>query len=1596
VDTTALDDYDPLDGPEQTMPDTRKAKTDAFFAAATVGTPENLEPLYDQVLGDLQRFGKSPVIEQVKENWKHAASKEVEFKASEIVLNTSLPPEEKQFQIARLIQEAEKDPEPKDLWEASIGATDKYKPDAVRQTPMQILVRGDLGHSVQAQPRSYVLGKFADTFLALKNKMDRYEVKDWVPLIGGEGLGELWAGDAADFFEAASYYGLSAAMEYAPVVAGGRSNPLNYRIKKEAVDAAFVGLDLMGIAALGKDGAKAAVRKGLESFKASAPTPPRMEPTMGPMDDLMVGPNSPITVIEYANKDMAAEVLANSVGNPKMADAIGTSPSGIIVNHLLPKAKELPSLDGELVKVYPDIAARLEASDRSTLHYFDLGKVDPYLFDVTAIKSDVDMHYRLMQEQAELTPMMASSYMEDTGRALRGSILYGKSDNVGFTDPLEVFDARGELVERVAKNYSEELTGKAYSSLTPKERGKLYRAVEGKVTPVQGDNGEWFVKWDIDRKYDPVVNTFFGYGATSAKFANWEVGAFANNSIGKWIYDPASRLPEWITAGFTRATVRATNLEKVWGDIMRQEVLSTRPRRQLAQAIYKTEELGKNLTVTDLREMYPVMGAKDFKSLVGGYYNYRRLVDYQYMVVNDVYRTQKITSGFKGGYDSQGRYLNNLVREVVKDPDSLDADGVIVPGRKSLIGSDDAPATEVYDFSMVDAIERGQTVKKHKGGVNISEVDVDTTHIYRLDKPVKKDGKVYEFAMGVKEGKAPENLLPQIPGYYPHINDEHYFIKAIPEKLFLNGKEVPKDAEHMHLYEAHASTVGVERTQALGDKFARKLSAENSDFTYKVAFERAEIDDTMRTAMDTVKYAQDVAKSRRQERLTLSDGGLGRLEDPAVSLDKRLNQAARLHAWKDIDFEFRQKFLEKYKNYTEGKFPETVADIKLPKNTTDVHDERAVKDAVSIFEQYAKQQRTANSTTDQLWQGSTLQVGRWMEEVSPKISETMFDWSKTRDPVLSIPLKIATYKFIHLNPIKQYITQPSQIFELNALALSQGNVQFSRDMANLFSSLLVNSLTRDSKKIPDALKKMASDYANIPTGMSKKEYHEVLDAFWDSGIPKSIDLHAVLDGVFRSASDELDISTLKQGAQQTYGMVKGLADMPKQVGYNVAELMNQIGIWLYARSEFMRLNPGKKWNDPHNLEAIAAKQWGVGNTMYARGSVLPYQEGVMRAFFQFTAVTNKGVMQPFNSKFLTKEEKSRLVAIRLAAFGEKGVLGVPIAMDMIKRYHYGETDSNPEAVGENTPVDQFFKIAARGLSDMAMNKMLQMMWDEDGKGETELQIGKTMALSPETGIPMGDVVRDMVRWAKGDGKASDVAPFLPAVSAITDTANVLWDVFQTRDIEDADVGKTMRYVSETSEFASGYSNFQKGLAMLHYGKLVDKHNNPTDLNATVAEAIGKMAGLESYRSDTLYKVMRQDAELKKEIKSGAEMAIASLHTIEDIYDQSPSIDGTQSDQDAAQRIYKLMQRVKHLSAIYAQDPILEEEYGTEMWRLLNKETKDRGLSLIHRIMSRKTSDFDVSRKMMMEQLLQIKGSDPALAKQLEVMVNEFKPELGSK
>lgn len=97
---------------------------------------------------------------------------------------------------------------------------------------------------VKAPDRNPYGGALADVLLRAKQSADQYEVKPWVPLLGGTGLGELFMGKAPELVDDMSYDGIQAAIRGGNVATGGVGT---LRPDKRVLDASMLGLDAYGI-----------------------------------------------------------------------------------------------------------------------------------------------------------------------------------------------------------------------------------------------------------------------------------------------------------------------------------------------------------------------------------------------------------------------------------------------------------------------------------------------------------------------------------------------------------------------------------------------------------------------------------------------------------------------------------------------------------------------------------------------------------------------------------------------------------------------------------------------------------------------------------------------------------------------------------------------------------------------------------------------------------------------------------------------------------------------------------------------------------------------------------------------------------------------------------------------------------------------------------------------------------------------------------------------------------------------------------------------------------------------------------------------------
>jgi len=1537
-------DYEPP-VPEVATTPTRVAKDAAFYAAAMSEDVQQSQGIYEQVVEDLTRFGSSPYIDDIKEKIAKEHKSKVADKANAVLMSYDKPANEKLTELQDL--SSQQPPGIDDFFTQQytlLGDTGSFNSQLIQANKSITGVDNLLGNQYELYDPERIKQEVEEKktlWNAIKNLGG--SMVDAAGVFGEEGFLQSVKGitqttgavvaslaymipagfvgiykvakkdsQAAEVaikaIMDASYRGDGKAYEAGMKVLqsvgevfevpframGDTAADITLKITDSVEASAIAGSffysvpQVLGYAGAAKIAIKGAVKgqgavqtvKGM--VDAASPIKvfdrPVKTTVEGPViSDVFVGPRTPITRMEAANRPAAAEAIAKGLESTKMADALGTTPAGIIMHNYLPKFGD------DVRAMYADIGKKIDRLDADALYHLEKTTVDPWLFDPVAIKNDKNLHAQIIQETSELVPQMSSSVfykstVDDTGRSYRAKMVYGSGDNKGFASLEEANLAKGKLAFAVASKYGMPQSGKGGNA--------TWQKLAKDITVEEAPGGEFFVKWDFFRAYDPIQENISLI--PSATFAGMDVTRFANYGIGKWIFNPATRLPKILTSGYARAELRSANLQKVWEDVIRDEILTTKPKKELDYLIKKGEDEGKHLTLQEIRDTYPNMPAKEFKSLVNGYEHYRRLDEHLYLTFNRIHRNQKITQGYVGLYDDQGRPVGTLGREIVAkqelNKDTLEQENL----PKELRDEQGFQAEEVYDFTMKSEVDpvTGEVKKVHTGPIKTSEANVDGRSVFELDKPFTIGGKTYTYGVGARQGPVPVELLPRIPGHYPHINKEPYFIKAIPQELYINGRLIPKDSPGAEaLYAKHATTVGVADTNSQGIESIKKYKENNPDYDYVVVPERTDIDKVLVTYLDAIKYGADLGKSRKTTRLTHGDGRLSTLEDVVVAMNQRLAEAAKLDAFKDIDFEFRQQFVRRFGSVTDHKFPETIQDIKLQPNKGDLNSQALVRDARTLYEQYMTFNKHAESVLDKGWKKGLMAVAYKLEDGWPKVSEAARWAASHAFPLERAYLNAATVSAIHLNFVKHWFVQPSQVHELAVLAATKGNFKAARDIYTL-GPMIFSAIVGDNKRLPNFVRKsLGARPIDRRLGIDETEFQAIVQAFKDTGVPYALDRHASMDGILRSSLEKLVPTTGEKAVSRATKAATIVPQVGKTVGFTGAELANAIGMWLYARSDFIKNNPKKNWNDPHNREIIAERLWGIGNSMQTRGDLYPYQQGFLRGFLQFQAFSNKAALQVFSSKFLTKEEKIKLAAIRAISYGDKAIIvstPIDLAVGGLEEEVYSHIDPNDKESMELAR--SFLEIYREGLGNKVGNYILSLIAgdDEDIPDlETEINFNKAMAPLPEHGLPLSDFVVNVWKISQGDKTVQETLAGPAAALRLVKVAADLHTIFELKDEIDTmdDVGKT-KYLREVAKFAPAWNNFEKALWMKRTGQLPDKAGNPMEMEVTRQEVIAQALGLTTKKSELLYELQNNSFKISKYATETAKKIVGILDTMD--------------------------------------------------------------------------------------------------------------------
>lgn len=1265
----------------------------------------------------------------------------------------------------------------------------------------------------------------------------------------------------------------------------------------------------------------------------------RVEPTITNINE--IDPDSPAGVIGMTNPRAAVEMGVSAVRDitGKVADSMDTTKAEILSTWLLSKP------DPELKEIFPDIYEALIKRDKMAETLFKDADIDPKLFDTTAINDSVDKYFSIVKEQTEATMNLASSHVALAGDTLNGKIVFTRNDGYGWADKYEVFAAAKKLNNSLKE-----------AGLSSKKKGESDTGgyQHSQIKAVFDDTTkEYHLEWEFNRKFDPIEDTWFGAGGASAKFGPWNVNALAASDFGKWLLDPSTRLPEWTTAGFARADIRATRTEKFFVQNMRERILSHKGNKELAQAIYKSEEQGKVFTTKELQEMFPHLSQDKFKGIVEGYTSFRRLDEYLWNITNRGVRAHHIRIGNKGLYNG---------------------DEFVGIGRKVLVKDLKTPPLEAYDLG-------GKIGVPFTGEKYLTENGKQLT-LVQLDSPLFKDGSVYRYAyVDNANGPLPKQIVPQIAGHFPHINKEPYYISGHPSTMKIDGKEVDYNADTVQEMREYAQTFGVARTQKEADEFAARLAKEKPDWTFWGRAERYDnVDDTL-TDIRLSKFNLDAAKARREERLRTIDGSLGRIEDPLVAMHKRMQEIIRLDAWKDIDFEFRRSFTNSYKQFTkEGKFPESAADL-VPLDNPSRIESRQFSSAKRLLENYLLQQHLA--TTGEKWQKSLfMHTARALEDI-PIIADFVRAGAKGQG-LTGIANKIATIKFIHLNPQRQWLVQPAQVTELVPMALATGNTKFV-GYANQVAIPLFSAILGKTKLAGIEVNEFFTKNRHEGTGLSKEEFDNLVDAFEKTGIPFAIDLNSVLHGVLKDAGRGIDESPLEKAAATAKGVGMFIPNISKTLGFSGAELLNNIFLFLYAKGDFETQFPNKKWNDPHNLENIATKAWAVGNTMQGRSSIFPYQKGALRSIMQFASYPQKAIMQPFSSKFLTTREKVALFTTRAFLFGKKGISGVTVLGNAIDAAIPKDAVIPSELPGQPDYDRNIIKSWwENGMLNEMLNGILHMSFDKPSGAKTQIDIRKDINPLGETGVPYGEIVLSLYKLAKQEKDFSKTIPSFSAISSIHDVANDMITLWQVKPIEKWDNTDYLKFTAQIADVASGMNNYEKAMAMNIVKDYEFKSGQKLGLTLTNSEVILKYFGIDSAKVTVAFDLMEIEKHRNKYMDDTARKIINSLASVEQFYGTKEGKAGVDNS-----AILQEQARINFLVSLYAKD-------GTEVELMekvmaMDKKREQAGVgSILRKIMSRHDLKYDQYRLLSAKSLAKIRESDPAAAQVLEAMQYEIR------
>ena len=971
-----------------------------------------------------------------------------------------------------------------------------------------------------------------------------------------------------------------------------------------------------------------------------------------------------------------------------------------------------------------------------------------------------------------------------------------------------------------------------------------------------------YIEWEFNTKNpDYAESLAFGADALSAHIISpkFDITRAANSIIGEKIWPAYMRMASWIPSKGATTHWKQGRIESKFLSAQRELIMDTNHPKELSDMIIQGDIEGKVYKATDFQAKYQHLSKAEVEKLHGEYVGYRRIQDHLYRFADRNFVNNLDKDGFQSLYNRKGNRVGfGKVQE--------DKTGI----------------ARVWDI--------------------IKEEAVDTPSdkpIIMLHDAVMSGNNIYKYAVMDKSFKLEPNSagsLTKIPGYVARHYKEWYVLDRQHKEAYLNGYKVP--AKDLRNYKSAVAMTGTKtEIEALKARFEK----EHPEYEYVTRAEERDIADKI--VFDSKVYDTYLKETHSRGEKLPSYTGEARVEDVLVSQTRSIQAVSRITAWDQIHEATRKNWVKAYGKFTEGKFPDKDGDI-TPLHKMSKQEELDYLAAHKTYQQLELQQFTS-LPSDVMWKNTLNGIAEIFEKVKVVPTGPIHELAQKGNIPIRLAKSFGSNLWLYLRPNRMWAIQPQQWKEM--MFLDNSFAKSVHELPAIWMGLISRTKTLESLR----------GTADAAGRRIVKDYDNVINAMEESGIMQAVDMNQMIHGIWKDTMQELYPHELgvvgramKKVGEGGSKVVKLPAKLGRAIGYDPAELLNQVSLWSFAKHRWETKNPGKDWNTPENKAQIASDQALYGHIASTRAGMYTWQEGMLSVFTQFAAIPFKSMMQMISAKEFTAAEKGKLAAARMFWYGKYGVpLGATI---------YALLERNVESEEDRMILDKW----TEGFTNLYINEVLSYMFD-DKKNEqmTSLDASKSLSTVPDN-IWFYDVGKGLFDMARGE-KAHTSIPFITASGAIYKAVQDVYDLWNIppkagneRDFKEM----TWRAVT----FAGIGSDFQKMLLV----ESLSKNGQSLGYKQTAGEAIARLAGISPKGERVLFEADKLMADQAKHIKKLAT----------DIHDRITTLEkGDTPEQKAEYAEY-----VNNLKAYFSSiDPEYADAVEIEFFKISRQRTLDR-------------------------------------------------------